>query len=116
MTTITKPSPQITASPNPVPQIRLYNTDNIHIIKGIKIIRTLSPKDLVPRLGTSEAMVRIFLRKYYPDTHIKNKSWSISPELARQIEADYKNKVKAREAEKKLRIEKELAGELETED
>ena len=78
-----------------------------------KIVRPLTPKDLVPRLGTSEAMVRIFLRKYYPDIHVKNKSWNISQELARQIETDYKNMVKAREAEKKLRIEKELAGEPE---
>ena len=41
---------------------------------------------------------------------MKNKSWSLSPELARQIETDYKNKVKTREAVKKMRIEKELSG------
>ena len=74
--------------------------------------RSLSPKDLISRLGTSEEMVRIFLRRYYSETHAKNKSWSIRPELAKQIERDYKNMVKAREAEKKLRIERELAGEL----
>ena len=77
------------------------------------LFRSLSPKDLVSRLGTSEEMVRIFLRRYYPETHVKNKAWSIRPELARQIEMDYKNLVKVREAEKKLRIERELAGESE---
>jgi len=77
-----------------------------------KLFRSLSPKDLVPRLGTSEEMVRIFLRRYYPETHVKNKAWNISPELAQQIEKDYRNLVHDREAEKKLRIEQELAGEL----
>jgi hypothetical protein len=77
------------------------------------LFRSLSPKDLVPRLGTSEEMVRIFLRKYYPETHVKNKAWNISPELAKQMEKDYRNLVQAREAERKLRIQRELAGKLE---
>ena len=76
------------------------------------LFRQFSPKDLAPRLGTSKEMVRIFLRRYYPETHEKFKAWSIRPELARQIERDYKNMVQAREAERKLRIERELAGEL----
>ena len=76
------------------------------------LFRSLSPKDLVSRLGTSEDMVRIFLRKNYSGVHTKKKRWSIRPELARQIEKDYKNMVQAREAERKQRIEKELAGEL----
>jgi hypothetical protein len=101
MTTITKLSPQIPAPPK---------TENQNAAGEKKILRPLSPKDLMPKLGASEAMVRIFLRKYYPDVHVKNKSWSLSPELAKRIETDYKNKVKAREAEKKLRIEKELSG------
>ena len=101
MTTITKLSSPIPAS---------EKTENQNAAGEKKISRPFSPKDLVPRLGASEAMVRIFLRKYYPDVHVKNKSWSLSPELAKQIETDYKNKVKAREAEKKLRIEKELSG------
>jgi hypothetical protein len=75
--------------------------------------RQFSPKDLAPRLGTSKERVRMFLRKYYPETHVKNKAWNISPELAQQIEKDYRNLVQAKEAEKKLRIAKELAGELE---
>ena len=58
-------------------------------------------------------MVRIFLRKNYPQIHVKNKAWNISSELAKQIENDYKNQVKAREAEKKLRIAQELSGILE---
>ena len=77
------------------------------------LFRPLSPKDLVSRLGTSEDMVRIFLRKNYSEVHTKKKRWSIRPELARQIEKDYKNMVKAREAERRLRIERELTGELE---
>jgi hypothetical protein len=101
MTTITKISTQIPGS---------QKTENHNAASEKKNLRPLSPKDLVPKLGASEAMVRIFLRKYYPDVHVKNKSWSLSPDLARQIETDYKNKVKAREAEKKLRIEKELSG------
>jgi hypothetical protein len=80
---------------------------------GTGLFGSFSPKDLAPRLGTSKEMVRIFLRRYYPETHVKNKAWNISPELAQQIEKDYRNLVQAREAEKKLRIEKELAGELE---
>ena len=76
------------------------------------LFRPLSPKDLVSRLGTSEDMVRIFLRKNYSGVHTKKKRWSIRPELTQQIEKDYKNMVKARETEKKLRIEKELAGEV----
>jgi len=75
-----------------------------------KILRLLTPKDLAPQIGASEAMIRIFLRRYYPEIHEKNKSWLFSPEEARQIETDYKNRVQAREAEKKQRIEGELAG------
>ena len=71
-------------------------------------IKSFSPKELVPRLGASEQMVRIFLRKHYPQIHVKNKSWNISPEMAKQIETDYKNRAAARLAEKRLRIEKEL--------
>jgi len=52
-----------------------------------------SPKDLVSRLGTSEDMVRTFLRKNYSEVHTKKKLWSIRPEHARQIESDYKNMV-----------------------
>jgi len=77
------------------------------------LFRSLSPKDLVPRLATSKEMVRIFLRKYYSETHVKNKAWNISPELAKQMEKNYRNLVHTREAEKKLRIERELTGELE---
>ncbi|MFZ1913935.1 MAG: hypothetical protein WAU55_02585 [Dehalococcoidales bacterium] len=91
MTTVTKPLP------------RIRNPEK-------KILRPLTPKDLVPRIGASEAMIRIFLRKYYPDIHEKNKSWIFSPETAREIETDYKSRVQAREAEKKQRIERELAG------
>ena len=79
---------------------------------NISVFKSLSPKDLVSRLGTSEDMVRIFLRKHYSGVHTKKKRWSIRLELARQIEKDYKNMVQAREAERKQRIEKELAGEL----
>jgi hypothetical protein len=54
--------------------------------------------------------VRTFLRRYYPETHDKFKKWHISPELALEIEQDYKARVRDREAERKLRIERELAG------
>jgi len=43
---------------------------------------------------------------------LKNKSWNISLELAKQIETDYKNHIKAREAEKRQRVQKELNGAL----
>ena len=108
MTTITKPSAAIQTFPNSPRQIVLNKTAG-----EAKLYRMLTPKDLVPRLGTSEDMVRIFLRKYYPAVHVKNKAWNIKPELAKQIENDYKNQVKAREAGKKLRIEQELSGILE---
>lgn len=108
MTTITKSSTVIQTFPNSTRQIVLNKTG-----RESKLYRVLTPKDLVPRLGTSEDMVRIFLRKYYPAVHVKNKAWNISPELAKQIETDYKNQVKAREAERKLRIKQELSGILE---
>jgi hypothetical protein len=79
-------------------------------IKTQNSTKTLTPKDLVPKLGINEKMVRIFLRKHYPQTHEKNKPWSISPGLAKRIEKDYKALVKTREAEKKTRIQKDLSG------
>ncbi len=108
MTTITKPSAPIQTSRCATQQIAQNKT-----VGKTKLFSPLTPKDLVPRLGTSEDMVRIFLRKNYPQIHVKNKAWNISSELAKQIENDYKNQVKAREAEKKLRIAQELSGILE---
>jgi len=58
-------------------------------------------------------MVRIFLRRHYPKTHEKNKPKSISPELEKQIEKDFTNQVKTKEAEKKLWIERDLSGRFE---
>ena len=55
-------------------------------------------------------MIRIFLRKHYPQTHEKNQPWSITLELAKQIEKDFKNQTKAKEAQKKLQIEQDLKG------
>ena len=104
MTTIIKPSARFSTT-----QI----TGNQRAWPKTKILRPLGPKDLVPRLGASEALIRMFLRRYYPAIHVKNKSWIFSPEQAGQIETDYKNRVKAREADKKRRIEQELAGLIE---
>jgi len=61
------------------PIIILQRKKKARQLTGIKRFRLLTPKDMVPRLGTSEAMVRIFLRKYYPEIHVKNKFWNISP-------------------------------------
>ena len=72
--------------------------------------KTLTPKDLVSRLGTDEKKIRIFLRKHYPQTHEKNQPWSITPELAKQIEKDFKNQTKAKETEKKQQITQDLTG------
>ena len=113
MTTITKPTAPIQTFPYTTRQITLLKTAGKNTPNENKLYRPLTPKDLVPRLGTSEDMIRIFLRNNYPQVHVKNKAWSISPELAKQIEKDYKNHVKAREAEKKRRIEQELFGILE---
>jgi hypothetical protein len=104
MTMITKPSARISTSQTAEKRSAWPKT---------KILRPLGPKDLVPRLGASEALIRMFLRRYYPAIHVKNKSWIFSPEQAGQIETDYKNRVKAREADKKRRIEQELAGLIE---
>ena len=90
--------------------IALTTKNNATIEK--ELLRPLTTKDLVPRLGTSEDMVRIFLRKNYPEVHQKYKQWRISPELAKKIERDYRSQVNAREAQKMLRIQKELAGEM----
>ena len=65
MTTITKPSAAIQTFPNSTRQIVLNKT-----AREAKLYRMLTPKDLVPRLGTSEDMVRIFLRKNYPAVHV----------------------------------------------
>jgi hypothetical protein len=111
MTTLTKQLPQIQTHRNTIrPSIR-NKPAGTNAATPATTIGSFSPKELVPRLGASEQMVRIFLRKHYPQIHVKNKSWNISPELARQIEIDYKNQAKAREAQKKLRIRKELNGE-----
>lgn len=72
--------------------------------------RSLTLEDLVPRLGTSKNMIRIFLRKNYPEAYVRNKSWRISHEFAKKIETDYKNQIKIRDAKRKLRIERELSG------
>ena len=76
--------------------------------------KLLTPKDFVPKLGINEKMVRIFLRKHYPQTHEKNKPWSITPELGKLIEKDFKNQVKTKGVEKKLRIERDLSGRSES--
>jgi hypothetical protein len=76
----------------------------------VRAFISFSPRELAPRMGTSEEVVRTFLRKYYPETHESHKAWNISPSLARQIEQDFKNRARQREAERKLRIEQELAG------
>jgi hypothetical protein len=116
MTTITlaikneKLSTLIQTSQNATRQITLNNASKEKVSSRTQILRPLRLKDLVPRLGTSEDMVRIFLLKNYPEAHVKNKSWSINPEFAKQIEKDYKNQVRIREAERKLRIERELSG------
>jgi len=72
--------------------------------------KTLTPKDLVGKLGVNEKAIRIFLRKHYPQTHEKNQPWSITTELAKQIEKDFKNQTKAKEIEKKQQIEQDLKG------
>ena len=116
MTTITRankneePTALVIMSQNATPQINLNNTSQENALSKNEILRPLSLKDLVPRLGTSEDMVRIFLMKNYPEAHVKHKAWSINHEFAKQIEKDFKNQVKIREAEKKLRIERELSG------
>ena len=90
--------------------VALTTKNNTTIEK--ELLRPLTTKDLVPRLGTSEDMVRMFLRRNYPEVHQKYKQWLISPDLAKKIEIDYRAQVNAREAQKRLRIQKELAGEM----
>jgi hypothetical protein len=104
-------SPTITSpSQNTIQQNVLKIATKENSTNETNILRSFSLKDLAVRLGTSEDMVRIFLLKNYPGSHVKNKSWTISPDFTRQIEMDYKNQVNAREAKKRLRIEKELSG------
>lgn len=73
----------------------------------------LTPKDLVSKLGISEKRVRMLLRKDYPRER-KGGQWQITPELAKTIVKAYRAKEKAKEAERKLRIEKQLSGTTET--
>jgi hypothetical protein len=112
MTTLTKQLPQHQTYQNAIRPSIPHKPAGTNTPTPATAIKSFSPKELVPRLGASEQMVRIFLRKHYPQIHVKNKSWNISPEMAKQIETDYKNQIKAREAQKKLRIEKELSGVL----
>jgi hypothetical protein len=63
----------------------------------------LSPKDLVPKLGINDKMIRIFLRKNYPRPE-NGKQWQISPEVAKRIIKDYTAKSKADKAEKTEQI------------
>jgi len=112
MTTLTKQLPQVQTDRNTIKPNTMVKPFRSDAANKAGIIKSFSPKELAPRLGTSEQMVRIFLRKYYPEIHVKNKSWNISLELAKQIETDYKNHIKAREAEKRQRVQKELNGAL----
>jgi hypothetical protein len=67
----------------------------------------LSPKDLVPKLGINDKMIRIFLRKNYPRP-AKGKQWEITPEFAKRIIKDYAAKSKADKAEKTEQIQEQL--------
>ena len=44
----------------------------------VKLFKVYSPRELAPRLGTSEEVVRNFLRKYYPEIHERHKAWNIT--------------------------------------
>jgi hypothetical protein len=70
-------------------------------------VKFLSPKDLVPKLGINDKMIRIFLRKNYPRPE-KGKQWEITPEFAKRIVKDYAAKSKADKAEKTEQIQEQL--------
>jgi len=71
-------------------------------------VKYLSPKDLVPKLGINDKMIRIFLRKNYPRPE-NGKQWEITPEFAKRIVKDYAAKSKADKAEKTEQIQEQLA-------
>jgi len=75
---------------------------------AIEPTKFLSPKDLVPKLGINDKMIRIFLRKNYPRP-AKGKQWEITPEFAKRIVKDYAAKSKADKAEKTEQIQEQLA-------
>ena len=70
-------------------------------------VKYLSPKDLFPKLGISDKMIRIFLRKNYPRPE-HGKQWEITPEFAKRIAKDYAAKSKADKAEKTEQIQEQL--------
>jgi hypothetical protein len=70
-------------------------------------VKLLSPKDLVPKLGIDDKMIRIFLRKNYPRPE-HDKQWQITPEFAKRIVKDYAAKNKADKAEKTEQVQKQL--------
>ena len=70
-------------------------------------VKLLSPKNLVPKLGINDKMIRIFLRKNYPRPE-HGKQWQITPEFAKRIVKDYAAKSKADKAEKTEQVQKEL--------
>jgi hypothetical protein len=70
-------------------------------------VKSLSPKDLVPKLGINDKMIRIFLRKNYPRPE-KGKQWEITPEFAKRIIKDYTAKSKSDKAEKTEQIQEQL--------
>jgi hypothetical protein len=70
-------------------------------------VKLLSPKNLVPKLGINDKMIRIFLRKNYPRPE-KGKQWGITPEFAKRIVKDYNAKSKETEAKKGEQIQEQL--------
>ena len=72
-------------------------------------VKTVTPQELVKRMGISDKRVRAMLRSSI-QRGTKNKSWQITPEQAKQVIKDYKAKVKERETKKQAEIDKQLKG------
>jgi len=73
---------------------------------------TMEPKNLAARMGISPKRLRAMLRTEHPRAlEVKGKKWEISPELAKEVQKAYKERKAAKEATKKEKIGKELAGE-----
>jgi len=86
----------------------------------LKMMLVLKPIRQFIILSKSDSLIlRTFRLKFElceaksKQTYEKNESRSITPELAKQIEKDFRNWTKAKEAQKKLQIEQDLKGDNE---
>lgn len=71
----------------------------------------IEPKTLASRMGITPKRLRAIMRAGYPRVaEDRGKRWLMTPEFAKQVEADYKVKKEKAEADKMAEVAAQLAG------